>query len=113
MGKRTSDVSAETRDEIEFVQRHSQAFAHAPLPPIEAWSHAQETSTISVRLKRSDIEAVNALAEEQGVPLSHLIRGWILDGLAGQPSHSVNDALVECQNALDDLRRTLQAKGTS
>lgn len=111
MSEQTPEITEETLEEIRHIQRESDATAGGDLPPLEDLPHPSETSTISVRLQRRDVEAIAALAVAQDVPISHILRRWIADGLAARPAKPVADAVEACHQALEDLRMTLRDHG--
>jgi len=53
------------------------------------------------------VRAIAELAEERGVPISHLIRRWILGGLEREPRGALNDALQDLDRAVETLRRAV------
>ena len=101
----------ETLEEIRRIQRESDASVGGNLPELEEAKNSSETSTISVRLQRKDVEAIAALAVEQDVPISHILRRWIADGLAARPTKPVADAVEACHQAIENLRMTLRDHG--
>jgi hypothetical protein len=107
----TPDITEETLEEIRHIQRESDATLVGDLRQLEDVPNPSETSTISVRLPRRDVEAIAALAVAQDVPVSHILRRWIADGLAAQPAKPVADAVEACHQAIEDLRLTLRDHG--
>ncbi len=66
-----------------------------------------DTTTVAVRLIRKDADAIAALADEQGVPVSTLLRMWILAGLRDEQGDSVGATLSELERGLQRLRQAL------
>ncbi len=92
--------------EIQRIQRESATLAVARTDSTPNF-RAAGTTTVSIRMNEADVRAITELAEERGVPISHLMRLWILDGLAGEPRGAVNEAFQELDRALETLRRAV------
>lgn len=59
----------------------------------------------SVRLREEDFSEIDRLAEQAGVPVSALIRGWVLTGLAAERGTSLRDAIDHLASEAERLRR--------
>jgi hypothetical protein len=59
----------------------------------------------SVRLPEAEFADIERLAAELDVPVSALIRGWVLAGLAGERSTSLRSAIERLAADADRLRR--------
>jgi len=66
-----------------------------------------DTTTLALRLKRKDANAISALALAQGVPISALLRGWVLAGLHHEQGDNVGATLSELEQGLRRLRKAL------
>jgi hypothetical protein len=54
-----------------------------------------------------DADAISALASAQGIPVSTLLRGWVLSGLRHEQADSVGATLSELEQGLRRLRKAL------
>ena len=108
MTKREKSVSPKAMAEIRRVQRHSKALATMDADPSGA-THAPGTTPVSVRMNDADVQAIAALAQQRNVPVSHLVREWILIGLEREPRGDLSDALKEFEHAYAALQRAIQA----
>ena len=59
---------------------------------------------LTLRMSANDHAAIERVADELGVPVSALVRGWILDGLAEQRGTSVPDAVDRLAAEVERLR---------
>lgn len=59
----------------------------------------------SVRLPEAEFAEIERLADELDVPLSALIRGWVLTGLAEERGTSLRSAIDRIAGDADRLRR--------
>lgn len=62
---------------------------------------------LTLRLSASDHAEIERVAQELDIPVSALVRGWILDGLAEQRGTSVPDAVDRLAAEVDRLRRKI------
>lgn len=97
----------ETRNEVRSIQRNSDALAQAPLPESADFRPLHQTSTVAVRLRQSDVNAIAALADSQGVNSSVLLRAWILAGLEQESGDSIGATLAELEQGIRRLRKVL------
>lgn len=77
----------------------------------EALVHAESTRPnragtrmLSVRMPLTAIEAIEKLAADRDLPVSALVRSWILDGLEDPSTQSVPEALDRLAADVDRLR---------
>jgi hypothetical protein len=59
---------------------------------------------LSLRIPKDAMAAIDRLATERGVPVSALVRGWILQALAEEGSDSVPEAVERLAVEVDRLR---------
>lgn len=81
-GGRNMTKEAE-RQLVERIIAESERTKDDPIPEGVKPKKLNKSVPVAVRLSSEEADAVTAMAEEMGVPLSSLLRGWILDGLHG------------------------------
>ncbi|WP_147916061.1 hypothetical protein [Ruania zhangjianzhongii] len=96
--------------DVEAAQLESEASKEVPLPEQVRGQRRSKSVVQSVRLSEADSDGIERLAAELGVPVSALIRGWILAGLAEERGTSLRTAIDRLAADADRLRR-LVAKG--
>lgn len=96
-------MSAE-RD-VELVQKESEASKDRPVPADVPGQRRGRSVVQSVRLPETEFAEIEQLADEQGVPVSALIRGWVLAGLADERGTSPRGAIERVAGYADRLRR--------
>jgi hypothetical protein len=99
--------SPDAEGEIEYVQRNSRRLANGSADGFPAAKPLHETTTVAVRLIRSDADAISALAASHGVPLSTLLRTWVLAGLRSEQGDSIGATLTDLEQGLRRLRKAL------
>jgi hypothetical protein len=94
----TRSNDAELRRLLDEEAEHAEATKDDPIPAGElsrATRHNLGRSVMfSLRLNRYELAAVQALAEDQGVPASTLVRGWIVRQLAAEQTGSADAATL-------------------
>jgi hypothetical protein len=65
----------------------------------------EASSVYSLRLPETVIAQLNQVADELDVPVSALIRGFILDGLAAREGGDLRSALDKLERDLSEVRR--------
>jgi hypothetical protein len=98
------------RHDVEVVQAESEASKDAPLPDHVRGQRRGRSVVQSVRLPEAEFADIERLAAEFEVPVSALIRGWVLAGLADERGTSLRSAIDRLAGDADRLRR-LAAKG--
>ena len=63
----------------------------------------------SVRLPTEAMERIEAIAREHDVPVSALIRGWVLAGLAGEQDDSLEAAVERLRADVERVQRLASA----
>lgn len=101
-------TSREVKSAVENLQRQSGDLARANLGADQETRPFHDTTTVAVRLLRSDAEAINALANEQGVPVSTLLRSWITTGLREEQGDSVEATLNQLEQGIRLLRKQVR-----
>ncbi len=93
------------KGDVERAQAESEANRDIPLPS-DVKSQRRDRSVVqSVRLPEGDFAEIEQLAGEAGVPVSALIRGWVLAGLAAERGTSLRDAINHLAGEAERLRR--------
>lgn len=67
-------------------------------------SRPNKSVPVAVRLAPHDVAAIEALADQLDVPISALLRGWILDALNAKREQSVATALDRLTADIQRLR---------
>ena len=89
------------REEIEQSERTRDA-----IPSGRGVRKNREATTVySLRLPEAIIAQLNEVADELDVPVSALIRGFILDGLAPREGGDLRSALDKLERDLIEVRR--------
>jgi len=93
--------------EVKAIQSDTERLAREPVPESADYRALHETTTVALRLSQKDALSISALASEQGVPVSTLLRGWVLAGLHHEQGDSVGATLSELEQGLRRLRKAL------
>lgn len=93
--------------EVKAVQVDSARLSSEPVPDSAEYRALHDTTTVALRLTRMDADAISALASAQGIPVSTLLRGWVLSGLRHEQADSVGATLSELEQGLRRLRKAL------
>lgn len=95
------------QDTIREAIEESEAFGDTPPPAGNRGVRKnRETSSVySVRLPNAVIDELNALAIRLEVPVSALVRGFILDGLADSRGGDLISALDRLERDVLEVRR--------
>ena len=81
----------------------------SPYPAGTVPAHRADTSVQSVRLNTSDLSEIRTLSETTGTPVSALLRGWIIQGLAAERTATIQGSIDRLDEELKRLKRI--AKG--
>lgn len=100
-------TARDARAEVRRIQERSSRLAAEGLRDETVTKPLHETTTVAVRLVRQDAEAIAALAARQGVPVSSVLRTWVLAGLRESQDDSVAATLEQLEQGLGRLRRAL------
>lgn len=100
-------TSRELRAMVRKAQADSESIASDDLEESAALRALHETSTVAVRLIRSDVDAISSLAAERGVPVSALLRTWILAGLRNEQGEGIDATLIQLEQGISRLRQAL------
>lgn len=91
--------------DVEVIQAESEASRDTPLPENVHGQRRGRSVVQSVRLPEAEFAEIERLAAELDVPVSALIRGWVLAGLAEERGTSLRSAIERLAGDADRLRR--------
>jgi hypothetical protein len=91
--------------DVAAAQIESEATKDTPLPEHVRGQRRGRSVVQSVRLPEVEFADIERLAGELDVPVSALIRGWVLAGLADERSTSLRSAIDRLAGDADRLRR--------
>lgn len=97
-------MSTDARQLVEQVAAEADASRDEPMPAHASASRPNKSVPVAVRLAAEDVSAIEALAAKLDVPVSSLLRGWILTALAVQREESVSTALDRLAADVQRLR---------
>lgn len=95
-------------ERIKVVQAESELTRDAPYPrnkPDEERPGRTRSVVQSVRLPANEFLEIERIAREADVPVSSLIRGWVLAALAAERGTSLRDAVDRLVADADHIRR--------
>jgi hypothetical protein len=98
----------EVLDEIEYYQKNSETLAAQPADGFPEMKPFHETTTLAVRMVKSEADAITRLARERAVPVSSLLRTWIVDGYIHETGDSVSSTIADLEQVVRRLRRELK-----
>ena len=67
----------------------------------------------SIRLTPEQIEEIQQIADNAGIPTAGLVRGWVLQGLAAEHEDSVEQTMEVLSRDIERLRRQLTERRAS
>ena len=83
----------DAKQEVEWAQAESDATREEPLPEHVKGERRGRSVVQSVRLPAEKFAAIGESAAQAGVPVSALIRGWVLQRLATEQGTSLRDGI--------------------
>jgi hypothetical protein len=86
-------MSADAKQVVEEIAAEADATADQPMPAGAVGTKPNKSMPVAVRLAPEDVAAIEALAGQLDVPMSTLLRGWILTALKSTREESVTTAL--------------------
>lgn len=94
-------------DRIKQVQDESETTREEPYPPGATGERPGRSRSVvqSVRLPADEFAAIEDLARTADVPVSALIRGWVLAALAEDRDTTLADAVERLAADVDRVRR--------
>ncbi|WP_130177612.1 CopG family transcriptional regulator [Cryobacterium sp. SO1] len=97
-------MSSNIQKLVENVAAEADATRDEPMPPRATPSRPNKSVPVAVRLAPDDVAAIEILADKLDVPVSTLLRGWILDALATHRDESIGTALDRVTADIQRLR---------
>ncbi|MCI4656650.1 hypothetical protein [Cryobacterium zhongshanensis] len=97
-------MSSNLHELVDEAAAEADATRNEPMPAGPTPSRPNKSVPVAVRLAPDDVAAIEALAEKLDVPMSRLLRGWILDALAAHRDESVATALDRVTADIQRLR---------
>jgi hypothetical protein len=97
-------VSSNIQKLMENVAAEADATRDEPMPAGATPSRPNKSVPVAVRLAPDDVAAIEILAKKLDVPMSRLLRGWILDALAARRDESIATALDRVTADIQRLR---------
>lgn len=97
-------MSTNIKKLVAQVAAEADATRDDPMPAGIASTRPNKSVPVAVRLAPDDVAAIEALAGKLDVPISALVRGWILDALAAKREESVATALDRVTADIQRLR---------
>jgi hypothetical protein len=93
---------------VERIATEAEASMNTPMPADTKYTHPNRGKSValSLRLNPSELDAVHRLATERDVPVSALVRGWIVQQLAAE--HATPTEAAEVVERLEADVRTLR-----
>jgi len=89
---------------VEQIAAEADATAGQPMPAGTVWTKPGKTVTVATRVSPEHLATIEDLAGQLDVPVSALVRGWILTGLNAKREESVMTALDRITADVQRLR---------
>lgn len=86
---------------------HSEATREEQLPQTGVRRRSGRARVFSVRLDPDDIEAIEQIARRMDVPVTALVRGWVLRGMAEHGDESLASAVERARVDIEWVRELL------
>jgi predicted DNA-binding ribbon-helix-helix protein len=96
-----------TEELIKAAQAESEATRDQPYPPDAKGQRLHRARSVvqSVRLPADAFAEIEAIARDHDIPVSALIRGWVLRAIAAERDLTLADAVDRLAADVDRLRR--------
>jgi hypothetical protein len=95
---------SEPKHLVEQVAAEADATADEPMPADAVPTRPNKSVTIATRVSPEDSAAIETLAGQLDVPVSALVRGWILAGLNAHNEDNVQSAVERLSADVQRLR---------
>lgn len=89
---------------VEQIAAEADARRGEPMPADATATKPNRSVPVAVRLAPEDVAAIDALATKLDVPMSSLLRGWIMTALAAQRDETVTTAIDRIAADVQRLR---------
>ena len=86
-------MSNDAKQFVEQIAAEADATADQPMPAAATSTRPNKSVTVATRMSPEDLHAIEALATELDLPVSALVRGWVLAGLNARKAESLTTAL--------------------
>jgi hypothetical protein len=104
VSRKDAVMTSDAKQLVEQIAAEADSTRDAPMPADATPTKPHKTITVATRLTIDDVAQIEALADRLDVPVSALVRGWILAGLAGGKEDSVTTALDRLSADVQRLR---------
>ncbi len=89
---------------VDQIAVEADATVGAPMPAGTVWTKPGKTVTVATRVSPENLAAIEDLAGQLDVPVSALLRGWILAGLNARKDETVQTAIERLSADVQRLR---------
>ena len=89
---------------VEQIAAEADATTNDPMPEGTVWTRPGKTVTVATRVSPEHLAAIENLAGQLEVPVSALVRGWILAGLNARQDETVQSAIERLSADVQRLR---------
>lgn len=97
-------MSTNAKQLVEQIADEADASRDEAMPAEAAATRPNKSVPVAVRLAPEDVTAIELLAARLDVPMSALLRGWIIAALAGQREESLSSAIDRIAADVQRLR---------
>ena len=97
-------MSNDAKQFVEQIAAEADATADQPMPAAATSTRPNKSVTVATRVSPEDLHAIEALATELDVPVSALVRGWVLAELNARKAESLTTALDRITADVQRLR---------
>lgn len=97
-------MNVNTEKLVERIAEETDVTRDDPMPVGTAATRPNKSVPVAVRLAPEDVAAIEALAAQLDVPISTLLRGWILGALNAKREESIATALDRVTADIQRLR---------
>lgn len=95
---------SDAKELVEQIAAEADATADTPMPADVVWTRPNKSITVATRLAPEAVAEIDHLAGQLDVPVSALLRGWILAGLSGRKDDIVQAAIERLSADVQRLR---------
>lgn len=98
-------------DKIKQIQAESEATKDDAYPEGTNFTQPNLAGSVvqSVRLPAAEFAKIEQIARDADLPVSALIRGWVLNSLAARENATLKDAVNRLISDADELRRFIDS----
>lgn len=86
-------MTSDPRTLVEQIAAEADSTRDEPMPPVAGATKPNRSVPVAVRLAPEDVAAIESLAQRLEVPMSSLLRGWIINALAAQRDETVTSTI--------------------